>query len=48
MEVACYSYEGIDAVKNALSKGFKYSTEEYPIKVSYFLGISLVKELNLL
>ena len=33
IEVACYSYEGIDAVKNALLAGLKCCTEEIPIKV---------------
>ena len=34
IEVACYSYEGIDAVKNALLAGLKCSTEDIPIKVA--------------
>ena len=33
MEVACYNYEGIDAVKNALTAGLEMSTEDMPIKV---------------
>ncbi len=33
MEVACYNYEGIDAVKNALRAGINMSTEDMPIKV---------------
>ena len=33
MEVACYNYEGIDAVKNALRAGIAMSTEDMPIKV---------------
>ena len=33
VEVACYGYEGIDAVKRALTEGLKCSTEEIPIKV---------------
>uniref|UniRef100_T1J8V6 Eukaryotic translation initiation factor 2 subunit 1 n=1 Tax=Strigamia maritima TaxID=126957 RepID=T1J8V6_STRMM len=34
IEVACYRYEGIDAVKNALRKGIACSTEEMPIKIN--------------
>ncbi|XP_031551640.1 eukaryotic translation initiation factor 2 subunit 1-like [Actinia tenebrosa] len=34
LEVACYGYEGIDAVKQALRKGLDCSTEEIPIKVN--------------
>jgi len=34
IEVSCYGYEGIDAVKEALMQGLKLSTEELPIKVS--------------
>ena len=37
MEVACYNYEGIDAVKNALRAGLEMSTEDMPIKVRDFL-----------
>lgn len=33
IEVACYGYEGIDAVKNALRFGMKMSTEDFSIKV---------------
>ena len=33
IEVACYAYEGIDAVKAALKEGLKFSTEELPVKV---------------
>ena len=33
IEVSCYSYEGIDAVKTALKAGLAQSTEELPIKV---------------
>lgn len=33
IEVSCYSYEGIDAVKNALKMGLKLSTEEFPVNV---------------
>lgn len=34
IEVACYGYEGIDAVKAALRAGLGCSTEVMPIKVS--------------
>lgn len=34
IEVSCYSYEGIDAIKNALKEGLKLSTEEKPIKIN--------------
>lgn len=33
VEVACYAYEGVDAVKTALRAGLNQSTEEMPIKV---------------
>lgn len=33
VEVACFAYEGIDAVKKALGAGEKVSNEEVPIKV---------------
>ncbi|GAB1603135.1 eukaryotic translation initiation factor 2 subunit 1-like [Argonauta hians] len=34
IEVACYKYEGIDAVKAALNKGLELSTEDMPIKIN--------------
>jgi len=34
VEVACYGYEGIDAVKTALRAGLALSTEEIPIKIN--------------
>jgi len=34
IEVSCYSYEGIDAVKAALKQGLTFSTEELPIKIN--------------
>lgn len=34
IEVSCYSYEGIDAIKLALKKGLTLSTEEKPIKIN--------------
>lgn len=34
IECACYGYEGIDAVKAALTSGLSLSTEELPIKIN--------------
>ena len=34
IEVACYNYEGIGAVKKALKAGIACSTEEIPIKIN--------------
>nr|CAD7447326.1 unnamed protein product [Timema bartmani]CAD7460788.1 unnamed protein product [Timema tahoe] len=34
IEVACYGYEGIDAVKEALRAGLACSTEDLPIKIN--------------
>lgn len=34
IEVACYGYEGVDAVKNALRAGLSLSTEDMPIKIN--------------
>lgn len=34
IEVSCYSYEGIDAVKTALHKGLELSSEDLPIKIN--------------
>merc|ERR1712018_849154 len=34
IEVACYSYEGIDAVKDALRAGIACSTEAVPIRIN--------------
>lgn len=34
VEVSCYSYEGIDAIKDALREGLKLSTEEKPVKIN--------------
>ena len=31
--MACYGYEGVDAVKAALKEGLSASTEEMPVKV---------------
>ena len=33
IEVFCYGYEGIDAVKSALRAGLAQSTEDMPVKV---------------
>ena len=47
VEVSCYSYEGIDAVKAALRRGLAQSTEEMPLKVdaafSFFLLLSSLR-----
>lgn len=34
IEVACYGYEGIGAVKQALKTGIACSTEELPIRIN--------------
>lgn len=34
VEVACYGYEGIDAVKTALKTGLALSTDDLPIKIN--------------
>jgi translation initiation factor 2 subunit 1 len=34
IEVSCYTYEGIDAIKDALKEGLKLSTDEKPIKIN--------------
>eukprot|EP00039_Didymoeca_costata_P018353 m.333122 g.333122 ORF g.333122 m.333122 type:complete len:322 (+) comp17074_c0_seq1:22-987(+) len=34
IEVACYEYEGVDAVKAALRAGLALSTEEQPVKIN--------------
>lgn len=34
VEVSCYTYEGVDAVKKALLKGIACSTEEHKIKIN--------------
>ncbi|SPR00304.1 unnamed protein product (mitochondrion) [Plasmodiophora brassicae] len=33
LEVTCFKYEGIDAVKDALAEGLKLSTEDFPISI---------------
>ena len=35
VEVACYHYEGIDAVKAALKAGLTVTSEDMPVKVIY-------------
>lgn len=34
VEVACYEYEGVNAVKDALRSGLALSTEEQPVKIN--------------
>lgn len=34
IEVSCYSYEGIDAIKESLREGLKLSTEDKPVKIN--------------
>lgn len=34
IEVSCYSYEGIDAIKNALKDGLTLSTEDKPVRIN--------------
>ena len=34
IDVSCYTYEGIDAVKNALRAGIACSTDVVPIKIN--------------
>jgi translation initiation factor 2 subunit 1 len=34
IEVSCYSYEGIDAIKRALKEGLSLSTEDKPVKIN--------------
>lgn len=40
IEVACYGYEGINAVKDALRVGLSCSTETMPIKVDCIKELS--------
>ena len=35
LEVACYGYEGVDAVKDSLRAGLNMSTQDMPIKVNF-------------
>lgn len=34
IEVFCFEYEGIDAVKSALREGIKFSTQQIPIRIN--------------
>ena len=34
VEVSCYAYEGIEAVKKALRAGLECSTEQIPVKIN--------------
>uniref|UniRef100_A0A1I8IBH7 Eukaryotic translation initiation factor 2 subunit alpha n=1 Tax=Macrostomum lignano TaxID=282301 RepID=A0A1I8IBH7_9PLAT len=34
IEVSCFTYEGIDAVKAALKAGLKHATEEFPLHIN--------------
>jgi len=36
IEVTCYQYEGVDAIKAALTEGMKCSTELVPIKINLY------------
>lgn len=50
IEVLCYAYDGIDAVKNALRAGLALATEEVPIKINliappiYVISVTLFDE----
>jgi len=50
VEVLCYAYEGIDAVKNALRAGLALATEEVPLKINliappiYVISVTLFNE----
>jgi len=50
VEVLCYAYEGIDAVKAALRAGLKLATEEVPLKINliappiYVISVTLFNE----
>ena len=50
VEVLCYSYDGIDAVKAALKAGLELSTEDVPIKINliapplYVISVTLFNE----
>lgn len=52
VEVLCYEYEGINAVKNALRAGLALATEEIPLKINliappiYVISVSLFNEEN--
>ncbi|XP_066980918.1 eukaryotic translation initiation factor 2 subunit 1 [Macrobrachium rosenbergii] len=42
IEVSCFEYEGIDAVKSALFEGISQSTEEIPIRINLIAPLSMV------
>lgn len=50
VEVLCYAYEGIDAVKDALRAGLALSTEEVPLRINliappiYVISVTLFDE----
>lgn len=50
VEVLCYQYEGIDAVKDALRAGLAMATEEVPLKINliappiYVISVTLFNE----
>lgn len=50
VEVLCYAYEGIDAVKHALREGLALATEEIPLKINliappiYVISVTLFNE----
>lgn len=39
IEVTCFAYDGVDAIKKALTKGEATSTQDAPIKVKYAKSI---------
>ncbi len=41
IEVTCYAYEGINAIKDALTAGLAKSTEQLPIKVQQVSALDL-------
>ena len=46
IEVSCYSYEGVDAVKSALKQGLNFTTEDMPIKVISRCHVTVVHNLK--
>ena len=48
IEVACYTYDGIDSVKNALKEGISCGTETVPIKINLVASPLYVVETSLL
>ena len=45
IEVSCFGYEGIDAVKESLKTGLNQSTADLPIKVYKYVVTKLVLHL---